>query len=303
MGHFVAGRGESALEHAAERGRVCAVAMECFGDLRKCAAEYPDLFPAEPFGPTIFSGVSMALAFGSPKAKAARIRMAARITLWAFAADWLLDYVATSRAEIDAIVAGCGAVGDGAAPDPGAPIQVLLAALRDELAGRPGWAAQYPVWREHLQRYLLANAREWEWKAARAAHGDGALPSLKEYLTNADNIGATFVNVSHWIDNEAVETAGELRRLAEAGDEVQRALRLLNDLATYERDLAWGDLNSLMLGPTPEDIRRRIDELVDGSEKLIAPLSADLPEEADYLRRQLGHSVGYYATADYWEAP
>lgn len=296
MSFSVAGRGQPVLEQAAEQGRVCAVAMDCLRDLRECAAEYPDLFSAKPFGPTVFSGVALALAFGSPAGPAARIRMAARTTLWAFAADWLLDYVATSRAEIEAVVAGCGAVGDGAAPDPGAPIQVLLAALRDELAGRPGWAALSPVWREHLHRYLLANAREWEWKA----EGASGLPSLEEYLANADNIGATFVNVSHWIDNGAVGTAGELRRLAEAGDEVQRALRLLNDLATYERDLAWGDLNSLMLGATPDDVRRRIGELVDRGEKLIAPLAVELPEQADYLRRQLGHSVGFYATADYW---
>lgn len=300
MAFSVAGRGEPVLEHAAEQGRVCAVAMDCLRDLRECAAEYPDLFSAKPFGPTVFSGVALANAFGSPGLPASRIRIAARTALWAFAVDWLMDHVATSRDEIDAIVVGCAAVGHGGPPAPNAPLQVFLAALRDELAGRPGWPAQQAVWREHLQRYLDAGAREWDWKTARAEGDAGALPSLEDYLANADNFGSSLVNVSHWIDNRTVETAGELVRLAEASAEVQRTLRLLNDLATYERDLTWGDINSLMLGLTPDEVHRRIGELIDRCEKLITPLAAELPEEADYLRRQLGHSVGFYATADYW---
>ncbi|MDN3351098.1 terpene synthase family protein [Actinomadura sp. DC4] len=286
------------LDTAAERGRACALAMECLRDLQECAAEYPGLFAAKPFGPTVFSGVALANAFGSPRSTAAGIRVAARTSLWAFAADWLMDYVATSREEIDAIVGGCAAVGDGAEPDPGAPVQGLLASLRDELATRPAWAAQRPVWRDHLQRYLLANAREWSWKT----DGDAAPPTLEDYLANADNFGSSLVNVGHWIYNGAASTPSELRLLAAASAEVQRTLRLLNDLATYERDLAWGDLNSLMLGATRDDVDRRIGELADGCEKLIAPLAADFPGEADYLRRQIGHSAGYYGMTDYWGA-
>ncbi|MFB9836707.1 terpene synthase family protein [Actinoallomurus acaciae] len=302
MAYSVARRDESdgLLGVAAERGKVCALAMDCLRDLQKCAAEYPALFPTKPFGPTVFSGVALANAFGSPGATAARIRVAARTALWAFAVDWLMDYVATSRDEIDAIVTGCEAVGDGAPPDPDAPVQAFLAALRDDLARRPGWAAQYPIWREHLRRYLLANAREWDWKTARAAGDTAALPDLEGYLANADNFGSSLVNVSHWIDNGAVSTAGELERLAEASAEVQRTLRLLNDLATYERDMTWGDLNSLMLGLTPDDVRRRIAASVARCEELIEPLAAGFPEEADYLIRQIGHSSGYYGSTDYW---
>jgi hypothetical protein len=289
------------LSVAAEQGRVCALATDCLRDLQECAAKYPALFSAKPFGPTVFSGVALANAFGSPRATAAQIRIAARTALWAFAVDWLMDYVATSRDEIDAIVSGCEAVGDGAPPDPDVPVQGFLAELRDELARRPGWAAQYPVWREHLRRYLLANAREWDWKAARTAGDDtAALPSLEDYLANADNFGSSLVNVSHWIDNQAVGTAGDLERLAEASAEVQRALRLLNDLATYERDVAWGDLNSLMLGLTPGDVRQRIAASVARCEELIEPLTADFPAEADYLIRQIGYSSGYYGSTDYW---
>lgn len=289
-------------EAAAEHGRICALATDCLRDLWDCAAAYPELFPAEPFGPTVFSGVALANAFGSPWATADGIRIAARTALWAFAADWLVDHVATSPGEIHAIVAGCTAVGEGAAPAEGVPLQRLLASIRAELSTSAVWAALSPAWCEALRRYLRASAQEWEWKAAYSGGERSALPTFEEYLANADNFASHLVNVSHWISNETVETLERLRPLAAASEEIQRALRLVNDLATYERDLAWGDLNSLLLGVGRDQVTRRIDELVDGCDRLIAPLEDVLPREATYLRRQLGYSVGFYATTDYWGA-
>jgi hypothetical protein len=298
MALSVAGRDD--VDIAAEQGRVCALATDCLRDLQDCASEYPGLFSAKPFGPTVFSGVALANAFGSPGATADGIRIAARMALWAFALDWLVDYTATSRTEIEAIVAGCEAVGDGAPPDPDVPLQGLLASLRDDLAGRPGWAGLSPVWREHLRMYLHANALEWDWKTAHTAGDRTALPTFEEYLANADNFGSSLVNVSHWIWGGAVATEAELGELAAVSAEVQRTLRLLNDLATYERDVAWGDLNSLMLGLGRDDVTKRIGELVESCEKMTEPLATRFPGEAVYLRRQIGYSVGYYGMTDYW---
>jgi hypothetical protein len=288
------------LVTAADRGRICAVAMECLRDLQDCASAHPALFSARPLGPTVFSGVALAHAFGSPEATAKELRMATRFTLWAFAADWLLDYAATSGEEIDVIVAGCTRVGRGGAPDPGVPLERLLAELRDELAARPHWSELRRVWAEHLDRYLSANAREWAWKTAYAAGDRTALPTFEQYLANADNIGASLVNVAHWIYAGAVTTAEEMDRLAEVSAQAQQALRLLNDLATHERDLEWGDLNSLMLGLEPAEVGRRAEELIDRCDEMCEELSVRFPEPAAYLRRQIGHSVGFYGTTDYW---
>jgi hypothetical protein len=276
------------LDSAARQGKICATAMECLRDLESCAATYPDLFPERPFGPTVFSGIALAMAFAAPSAPAERIRIVSRTTIWAFALDWLVDHVAQSREEVDAVINGCEAVADGAAPE--TPLQAFLASIRDELAGRPAWPELRPVWRDHLHRYLRANAREWEWKSR------GAPPTFEEYLANADNIGSAFVNVTHWIHTGTSEPD----RLAAANAESQRALRLLNDLATYERDVAWGDLNARMLGLSRAELAKRADELVRGCEALIEPLAAAFPEETGYLRRQLGFSVGYYGITDYW---
>jgi Terpene synthase family 2, C-terminal metal binding len=277
-----------ALDASARQGKVCATAMECLRDLEKCAAAYPDLYPGGPFGTTVFSGIALAMAFGSPRAPAERIRVVSRTVIWAFAVDWLLDRVATSREEVDAVAGGCEAVAAGAAPE--GSLQEFLASIRDELAARPDWAEQRPVWLAHLRAYLRANVREWEWKAR------DQVPTFEEYLANADNIGSSFVNVTHWIHTGTPEPG----RLEAANAECQRALRLLNDLATYERDVAWGDLNVLLLGLSRSDVAKRADELVRSCEDLLEPLAATLPEETGYLRRQLGFSVGYYGITDYW---
>lgn len=290
------------FDTVADQGRACAVAMDCLRDLGDFAAAYPALFPAKPLGPTVFSGVALAHAFSCPEATVDRIRIATRVTLWAFAADWLLDTVAESREEIEAITEGCAAVADGATPDPDVPLQCLLAELREELATAPHWNELYPVWRDQFDRYLSANVREWDWKAAYTAGGEAALPTFDDYLANADNLGATFVNVSHWIHAGAARSAGEMERLAAAGDHAQRALRLLNDLATYERDLSWGDLNGLMLGLTSGDVTRRLDALVADCGVATDALAAEFPEPAVYLRRQLGYSTGYYGLTDFWGA-
>jgi hypothetical protein len=298
MTSSVARRGE--LDTAVARGRICAVAVECLRDLEDCVSAYPALFSARPLGTTVFSGVALAHAFGSPDATAKEIRMAGRFTLWGFAADWLLDYAASSEEEINAIVTGCARVGRGGEPRPDVPLECLLAELRDELAARPGWSELRRGWIEHLDRYLSANAREWTWKTARTAGDGAALPTFEQYLANADNIGASLVNVSHWIYTDAVTTAEEMDRLAEASALAQQALRLLNDLATHRRDVEWGDLNSLMLGLTPAEVARRAEELVSRSEEMSEELALRFPGPAAYLRRQVGHNVGFYGTTDYW---
>src|SRR5262245_54096661 len=106
----------SALDAAAHQGTTCAAAMECLRDLERCAGTYHDLFPDGPFGPTVFSGIALAMAFASPSAAVERIRVGARTAIWAFAVDWLLDRVAESREEVDAVITGCAAVAGGAAP-------------------------------------------------------------------------------------------------------------------------------------------------------------------------------------------
>ncbi|RIV36856.1 terpene synthase family protein [Micromonospora radicis] len=286
--------GGDQLTVAAEQGRICALAAKGQRDLAKVAASYPDLFPAKPFDAALFGNVAMAIAFGAPWCDLDRLRITNRAVLWGFAVDWLVDHEARSRDEIDRLTARCLAVADGGTPEPEDPLGAFLAELRDELAAVPAFAAHGGRWREETRKVLAAMAREWDWKQ----HPD-RLPGFEEYLDNADNLACTVVNVVHWIHTDDPATLANLDGLLAASDRVQRILRLVNDLGTYERDLRWGDLNALMLVPR-EQVEQRIVELVAQARRMLEPLRESCPLQADYLARQIGFSSGFYRSTDFW---
>ncbi|MFG1956665.1 terpene synthase family protein [Nonomuraea sp. NPDC049028] len=289
----------------AELGRTCALAVECARDLSRHARRYGELFPARPFDAGFFHSLGLVSAFGSPWASTAELRAVSRAALWVFAVDLRIDHIAESRAEVTALVGDCLDVAGGATPL--SPITRFLADLRDGLrygfpddpeeAGRrrdrsrdgfqnePADAA----WRDQLARMLTAMAKEWDWRAA------GARPGLEEYLDNAAGTGSSFVNLSHWIS-----TGEPLEPASRAGEEVQRYLRLLNDLATADREARWGDANALTLGISPADVSERMAGIAARAAELIRPLRATGPRAAYYLERQLTFNTGFYGMSDYW---
>ncbi|MFI7215210.1 terpene synthase family protein [Micromonospora maritima] len=276
---------------AAEQGRICALAAHGQRGLRRTAAAHPDLFPGEPFDATLFSSIASAMAFSAPWHTAAELAVTNRAVLWGFAVDWLVDHEATDRAEVDRISATCLAVLDGADADD--PLGRFLAELRDDVAAAPGYPALRGRWRATMERTLRAMAREWTWRRT-------TRPTLADYLDNADNLAATVVNVAHWIHTGSVRDTAELDRLIEVGDEVQRALRLVNDLGTHQRDAESGDLNALLLVDDPAEVERRFAEQVDHCRVLLAKLAGESPREAEFLSRQLGFTTGFYRHTDFW---
>lgn len=279
------------LAVAAEQGRVCALAAQGQRGLRKAAAAHPELFPGDPFDATLFSSIAQAMAFSAPWHTAAELAVTNRAVLWGFAVDWLVDHQATSRAEVDRITGVCLDVLDGG--ESGDPLGRFLAELRDDVAAAPAYPALRGQWRGSMARTLDAMAREWDWRHT-------ARPTLADYLANADNLAATVVNVAHWIHTGSVSDAATLARLIEVGDEVQRALRLVNDLGTHRRDAESGDLNALLLVDDPAEVERRFAEQVDHCRVLLAKLAGEVPREADFLSRQLGFTTGFYRSTDFW---
>jgi hypothetical protein len=107
------------------------------------------------------------------------------------------------------------------------------------------------------------------------------------------------VNVSHWIVSGDPAARVHLAELIAAGREEQRVLRLVNDLATYERDLKWADLNALMVADRDE-VSRQLAVFVDRCRERLRPLEATCPREVAYLLRQIGFASGFYQVTDFW---
>ncbi|HEY0699201.1 MAG TPA: terpene synthase family protein [Micromonospora sp.] len=292
--------GSDELSVASEQGRICALAARGQRDLRERADAHRGLFPAKPFDPALFSTVSLATAFGAPWCTAEQLRMSNRAALWVFGADWQVDYLAVEPAQVERMVQGCLAVADGATPAADDQLGWFLAEIRDELATAAGVGTLWPAWRTELRRMLTAMSREWAWKTAHRRAGAVALPTLDDYLDNADNFGSSWVNVSHWIYTAEPAELDELPRLTVAGRAVQRVLRLVNDLATYDRDVSWGDLNALMLVGDRSELVERIGTQVAEARELFEPLRGNCPRQVAYLSRQIGFSSGFYQLTDFW---
>ncbi|XTZ19139.1 terpene synthase family protein [Micromonospora echinospora] len=284
---------------AVEQGRICALAARGQRDLQKVAAGHPELFAGAPFDGALYGNIAMAMAFSAPWSDVAELRVTNRAVLWGFALDWQVDYLAKSRTEIDRLIETSLAVVDGAAPASDDPFARFFAELCADLAAVPAYPRLRDVWRAAVHRTLAAMAVEWEWRAARRDL-TGTLPTFEEYLANADNLACTVVNVAHWIHTGDEETHRSLPRLVEASDEVQRVLRLVNDLGTYQRDLEWGDLNAIMLVPDRSEVEQRVHLLTGRCHELLADLAADCPRPATYLARQVGFSSGFYRSTDFW---
>lgn len=272
-------------------GVACAVAAQGQRDLQHLADADPDLFPREPFDAGVFTTLAMANAFSAPWLSAPDLRAANRASLWAFRVDWFIDHLATEAEQVERFTAACLAVADGA--DPPDRLTAMLAGLRDDLAHGPNNVAGQPVWREELRRMLAAMTVEFGWRAA------GTAVSVPDYLDNADNLGASFVNVTHWLANPEPGHCPTADVLA-ATRAQQRVIRVLNDLATLDRDIAWGDLNLLRLGAdraAADELLRVLGHECDAALDLIRP---GQPGLATFLRRQVEFCRGFYGLTDYW---
>src|SRR5690242_8666788 len=106
----------TAIMPATESGRVCAVAGRAQREVREWAARYDGLFGAGPFDPTLFNTVCLRTAFSAPWLGSTALRVTNRVAVWSFGAGRLIDHVATSRADVQDLVARCLAVAGGAPP-------------------------------------------------------------------------------------------------------------------------------------------------------------------------------------------
>ncbi|KAB1942436.1 terpene synthase [Micromonospora sp. ALFpr18c] len=287
------------LQQAAEHGRVCALAAYGQRDLQRCLTAHPDLFAEGPFDGALTSSIALAIAFSAPWCEAVELRLTNRAVLWGFALDWQVDRLATSAVELDRLVQRQLSVTDGASAATDDPLGRFLAGLHADLVAVPAFATLGGAWRAAARRTLHAMRQEWQWKTA-MRDGLQPPPTLADYLNNADNLACTVVNVVHWIRTGGADTQARLDRLVIASDAVQRALRLVNDLSTHERDLRWGDLNAIMLVDDRAVVEQVLKRLVTDVTDLLDELRADCPREAAYLTRQLGYTTGFYRSTDFW---
>jgi hypothetical protein len=283
------------LGEAFELGRTCALAAESCRDLRRCAQMYGGLFPPAAFGADLYTTLTLGTAFSAPWATADRLKVVNRAALWVLAVDRLVNHTATTREQVGRLGRECLSVADGAVPR--SAVTRFLADLRDELATVKGFDDLRWIWRDQLATMLAGMSTAWVWRDTRAA------PSLARYLDNADSRGSSFVDLSHWIYTADDWAKAHLEDLRAVSRQVQRYLHLLGDVASYRRDMSWGDLNILGLGVSRAEVRDAMTAQAREAARLTEPVRAHSPRTAAYLRRQIGFTAGVHGISDYGQGP
>jgi hypothetical protein len=278
-----------------EAARICATAAAAEREMRAWASGYggDEVFVSSAFGPS-----ALTFAYASPWYSADDLRILNHSCSWTFAFDRLVDYHATSHDEIVGIIDRCTAASRGTEPAPSDMLARSLADIRDELVRGPLWPHLGELWTEILSTLLDAQLREWD--AAKAADGI-ALPTMKEYIENADTLMSRIVNVSHWIVTEAeqAEILAHLDVLLEALTARQIALRLANDLSSHEREKPKADLNALVIGADPDLIAGTLAEYRDRCHDLLRPLASASIRPAIALLRSMEFGLEFYSVVDY----
>ena len=231
-----------------EAGAICARAGRSQRDMREWAETYPGLFSAKPFDAALYSTLSLAMAFGGPWFDAEQLRMANKVSLWAFGLDWLVDYVATSPAEVEEIARRCldVAAAPRRSPATTSPACSPTSATsspprpRSPSSGRSGATSWSACWAGCSRSGAGRPTR-----SRRPSRSISPTPTTSASPSSSPPTGSM---------SRAPARSRTSTRVREAAWAVQRVIRLLNDLGTYERDVAWGDLNVLLLGVDP---RRR----------------------------------------------
>ncbi|WP_188196298.1 terpene synthase family protein [Nonomuraea sp. SYSU D8015] len=273
------------LGEAFELGRTCAMAAESCRDLRRCAQMYGVLFPPAAFDAELYNALTLTTAFSAPWATADRLKVVNRTALWVLAVDRLVDHTATTREQVNRLTRECLSVADGAVPR--SAVTRFLADLRDELATVKEFGGLRWLWRDQLARMLAGMSRAWVWRDTQAT------PTLARYLDNADSRGSCFVDLSHWIYTADGWAKAHLEELRAVSRQVQRYLHLLGDVASYRKDMSWGDLNILGLGVSRAEVTDAMASLAREAAQLIEPVREHSPRTAAYLRRQIGFNAGF----------
>jgi hypothetical protein len=169
--------------------------------------------------------------------------------LWIFAIDDLFDDgnlagtdVQTLAEPYDRIINGCPIDSELAA----VPIATPLHDVVQDLSQFELFASLRPIFAQTLLQTVRAMSLEEQW--ARTYLDSGILPAPSEYLDNGCatiGIRPTLWGITAAIDDPSA--SAHTTHLAEHIDQAAACVRLANDLRSYRKELAEGNVNSLII--------------------------------------------------------
>ncbi|WP_456243364.1 ent-pimara-9(11),15-diene synthase [Streptomyces paludis] len=272
---------------------VTVLALELLADLRSWAAQYPQVLAATPI-----EALAISTAAISPWRGADELRLPARMYVWAYALDDHVEQNVRSLDELDDLFGRCDAVVRSGGRDDSHPLLASLSGWQSALESAPLYPRLAGLWAARFAEAL--RGERYDWTAGRARdRGDG--PSdPEEYLTYAASSNAWMTHFPRWATSDRGDLLDNLPVLDSALEAIEVAVRLSNDLATFERERSEpGQNNILMYDTSPEWVRGELARHSRKAREQLKALVTAGSAPAVELLRLLDWSVTFYSGADF----
>jgi hypothetical protein len=212
--------------------------------LVRWAARYPTVRTARVFS------VALLTSTAAPSLCPINTFVSARLILWIFGVDDLVDQRVVSLAELDWQMQNWYRIagGDVVRGDEQDELGRMLIEIKRDLHMYPLFESLHEHWAAELRRLLEGLAAGYRMAIAYAAHGPSALPSLEKYVQlGLHSIGVPLWSWAVWavIDDPSIQEY--LGPIVRATEHAAAAVRLYNDLRTYQRELNEGNINSVLI--------------------------------------------------------
>lgn len=255
--------------------------------LKQLGAKYP-----KSLDPDLFGNIAHISDVHFSSFEQARRVIGSKASLLVFAIDDIFDKKPLSaqerivrRERYGEIVRGAEVV------DTDDEIAHLLGETRADLVQFTSFSSLESAWVSNFGKMIRGMEKELDFTSA--------TPSYDEYMQAAtDSIGVSFYLVTSLILYDSPQVATKLGILEPVFEKTAIAIRLVNDLRSYEREKKEGKINSVSLeGESP--IRERMEKAYQEASGLLQSLTSrdELPEQD--LKNLLDFVIGFYLKKDF----
>lgn len=228
---------------ASTRDRVFGLASSAAQALQSWAERYPVIRQIR------ILPLCMSVSAAAPFSSVEDIISTARVSLWVFTLDDLFDEGGLPEADLLCRADSYREVAFGRARGPFEDdLAEALCEVREDLGRYPLFGSLGDAWAWALCGTIEGMIRELDWRLYYGVHGADALPSYDEYIANGlYSIGGPPHIWAALIAADDLSTPDHLEHLRPMERIASTCVRLANDLQSHSKELAEGNVNSLVL--------------------------------------------------------
>lgn len=251
--------------------------------------------------------------------------LAAKMVFWAFKVDDEADEQRIPLPELREKSEQWCRIVDGGSSDEindSGEIFTMLLEIREELSKLPLFESLGEYWSREVPRFLEAQAQEYQYALEYEAYGPRALPSLDEYVAS----GLHSIAISPWILTVLLASGdpsvGEhIDFVIEAIEHASAAVRLYNDLNTFDKEMQESGINSIVIvyhalldrnpnateGRVLSEAERYILQLADSYAQkcydLVSQVQTSSGQFEESISRTIAFTRYFYSKYDYHTTP